>query len=297
MGSGVYSSIAYSTLSDDRGYAKASRDQLFKNISVNASNTAASFNVNARSFNTQIKAEMVDVGVRDSQEHPYSTPIIIALDVTGSMMNTPYEMIKNHLPKIMDSVMQMGVRDPQLLFMAVGDHEYDRYPIQVGQFESDTENSLESLVIEGGGGGNAGESYLLAHIVAGYHTETDSWFKRHTKGFLFTIGDEPNLDKVEGCYLERVLGYQKGAKTITCQEALDKAKEQYHVFHIHITNASHGSRVAESWKNLLGQMCKSDEVDKVIAKAIKDNYEEPVYAETPSDASSSTTTEDKQNFY
>ena len=39
-------------------------------------------------------------------------------------MNTPYEMIKNHLPKIMDSVMQMGVRDPQLLFMAVGDHEY-----------------------------------------------------------------------------------------------------------------------------------------------------------------------------
>lgn len=59
-------------------------------------------------------------------------------------------------------------------------------------------------------------------------------------------------------------------------------------------------RVAESWKNLLGQnvlMCKSDEVDKVIAKAIKDNYEEPVYAETPSDASSSTTTEDKQNFY
>ena len=310
MGSGVYSSIAYSTLSDDRGYAKASRDQLFKNISVNASNTAASFNVNARSFNTQIKAEMGNVGVRecrDSQEHPYSTPIIIALDVTGSMMNTPYEMIKSHLPKIMDSVMQMGVRDPQLLFMAVGDHEYDRYPIQVGQFESDTEkilNSLESLVIEGGGGGNAGESYLLAHIVAGYHTETDSWFQRHTKGFLFTIGDEPNLDKVEGCYLERVLGYQKGAKTITCQEALDKAKEQYHVFHIHITNASHGSRVAESWKTLLGQnvlMCKSDEVDKVIAKAIKDNYEEPVYAEASSDASSdassSTTTEDKQNFY
>lgn len=55
MGSGVYSSIAYSTLSDDRGYAKASRDQLFRNISVDASNTAASFNVNARSFNTLLR--------------------------------------------------------------------------------------------------------------------------------------------------------------------------------------------------------------------------------------------------
>lgn len=59
--------------------------------------------------------------------------------------------------------------------------------------------------------------------------------------------------------------------------------------------------MAQGWLNLgriyLDRMCKSDEVDKVIAKAIKDNYEEPVYAETPSDASSSTTTEDKQNFY
>ncbi len=114
------------------------------------------------------------------------------------------------------------------------------------QFESDTEkilNSLESLV-----GGNAGESYLLAHIVAGYHTETDSWFKRHTKGFLFTIGDEPNLQGIPGNSLTEILGYQKGAS-----EAILKAQEQYHVFHIHITNASYGTRVAESWKNLLGQ--------------------------------------------
>ena len=275
MGSGVYSSIAYSTLSDDRGYAKASRDQLFRNVSVDASNTAASFNVNARSFNTQVKAEMVNVGVRDSQEHPHSTPIIIALDVTGSMMNTPYEMIKNHLPKIMDSVMQMGVRDPQLLFMAVGDHEYDRYPIQVGQFESDTEkilNSLESLVIEGGGGGNAGESYLLAHIIAGYHTETDSWFKRHKKGYLFTIGDEPNLRNISGHALEDFLGYQHPANPISEEEAVKKAQEQYNVYHIHVTNGSYGTRIAPGWKNLLGQnvlTCDSHNVHNVIAEAIK----------------------------
>lgn len=52
----------------------------------------------------------------------------------------------------MDALMQLGIKDPQLLFMAVGDHEY---PIQVGQFESDTEkivNSLEEFVLEGGGG-------------------------------------------------------------------------------------------------------------------------------------------------
>lgn len=306
MGSGDYSRIAYEVEADTRGLYTSSRGTLFKNHAINACNTAASYNVNARQYNTQIRQEMVNVGVResrDSEEHPFSTPIIIALDVTGSMMDTPYKMIRDQFPKIMDSLIQLGVSDPQIMFMAIGDHVYDRYPLQTGQFESDTAkllDTLQSLVIEGGGGGNLGESYLLAHIVAGYHTETDSWFKRHTKGFLFTIGDEPNLDKVAGVRLERILGYQTGAASITAEEALQKAQEQYHVFHVHITNASHGTRPVESWKNLLGQnvlMCKSDEVDKVIAKAIKDNYEEPVYAETPSDASSSTTTKDKQNFY
>ena len=285
MGSGDYSRIAYEVEANTRGLYTSSRDTLFKNHAVNACNTAASYNVNARQYNTQIKQEMVNVGVResrDSEEHPFSTPIIIALDVTGSMMDTPYEMIKDQFPKIMDSLIQLGVSDPQIMFMAIGDHVYDRYPLQTGQFESDTAkllDTLQSLVIEGGGGGNSGESYLLAHIVAGYHTETDSWFKRHTKGFLFTIGDEPNLGDVAGAYLERILGYQTGAATITAEEALQKAQEQYHVFHVHITNASHGTRPVESWKKLLGQnvlVCKSDEVDKVIVTAIKDNYEAPV---------------------
>lgn len=91
-------------------------------------------NVDARTYNTQIKPEMVDTGVResrDSSEHPETTPIIIALDVTGSMRRTPHEMIKDNFPKLMDALMQLGIKDPQLLFMAVGDHEYDNYHIHV----------------------------------------------------------------------------------------------------------------------------------------------------------------------
>ena len=221
---------------------------------------------------------MINTGVResrDSNEHPETTPIIIALDVTGSMRRTPHEMIKDNFPKLMDALMQLGVKDPQLLFMAVGDHEYDRYPIQVGQFESDTEkivNSLEEFVLEGGGGGNAGESYLLAHIIAGYHTETDSWFKRHKKGYLFTIGDEPNLHGISGRALEDFLGYQHPANPISEEEAVKKAQEQYNVYHIHVTNGSYGTRIAPGWKNLLGQnvlTCDSHNVHNVIAEAIK----------------------------
>lgn len=82
----------------------------------------------------------------------------------------------------------------------------------------------------------AGFDSLLAHIIAGYHTETDSWFKRHKKGYLFTIGDEPNLRNISGHALEDFLGYQHPANPISADEAVKKAQEQYNVYHIHVTN-------------------------------------------------------------
>lgn len=162
MGCGSYSYDAYTTLADERGYATASASSIFKNHCLSAKSDIKMSNVHARNYNTNVKREMLTVGVResrDTQEHPETTPIIIALDVTGSMRRTPHEMIRNNFPKLMDALMQLGIKDPQLLFMAIGDHEYDSYPIQVGQFESDTErivNSLEEFVLEGGGGGNRG---------------------------------------------------------------------------------------------------------------------------------------------
>lgn len=257
MGSGSYSFAVYASLASDRGYATKSADAVFTNHSLSAKSDIKLSNVDARTYNTQIKPEMVDTGV------------------TGSMRRTPHEMIKDNFPKLMDALMQLGIKDPQLLFMAVGDHEYDNYPIQVGQFESDTEkivNSLEEFVLEGGGGGNAGESYLLAHIIAGYHTETDSWFKRHKKGYLFTIGDEPNLRNISGRALETFLGYQHPANPISADEAVKKAQEQYNVYHIHVTNGSYGTRIAPGWKDLLGQnvlTCDSHNIHNVIAEAIR----------------------------
>lgn len=151
MGSGSYSFAVYASLASDRGYATKSADAVFTNHSLSAKSDIKLSNVDARTYNTQIKPEMVDTGVResrDSSEHPETTPIIIALDVTGSMRRTPHEMIKDNFPKLMDALMQLGIKDPQLLFMAVGDHEYDNYPIQVGQFESDTEKALIANLIK-----------------------------------------------------------------------------------------------------------------------------------------------------
>ncbi|MCA9398032.1 hypothetical protein KC573_04335, partial [candidate division WWE3 bacterium] len=149
MGHGTFSSAAYTTLSNERSYATKSAREI---------------------FGQELHEEMNPLGVeiresRDSEEHPNSIAIQVWLDVTGSMHRIPENLVKESLPHLMLDIMDAGVDDPQLFFGAIGDHTCDRSPLQVGQFESDTELIVKWLTnshLEGGGGGNDGESYLLA---------------------------------------------------------------------------------------------------------------------------------------
>jgi hypothetical protein len=275
MGSGSWSHSSYAKYSTDNDLDSASIDTKFYNHSIAAANSVDNFNLNARQYNKDINKYQMKAGVRecrDSEEHPNTTPIIVAFDVTGSMGRIPDDMVSNLLPKLMGRLKEIGVPDPELMFMGVGDYHCDDAPIQVTQFESDTEkicDALRSLYLEGGGGGDRCESYLMAWIVAGYHTETDSWFKRHKKGFLFTIGDEGNHKKIDARNLVRFMSYEDGCSDITAAEALAKAREQYHVFHIHVNDGWNSFR--EDWHETLGDnvlRCNSRDINKVIAETI-----------------------------
>jgi len=220
---------------------------------------------------------------RDSDNHPNSVPIIIALDVTGSMGKIPHLLVKDGLPTIMSGIIQNGIPDPQVLFLAVGDATCDRYPLQVGQFESgDSELDmwLTRTYIEGGGGGNDGESYSLAWYYAANHTVTDAWEKRNQRGFLFTIGDEPIHSNLGKGHLREIFnegGYQGGT---TNEELLKMAEEKYNVYHIHVAETSAGQRSLEFWENLMGQKCISvknhEDIPNVIAKIVSENAEKTI---------------------
>jgi hypothetical protein len=207
---------------------------------------------------------------RDSEVHPHSVPIILGLDVTGSMGHIPHELIREGLPKLMGGIIQGGVPDPALLFLGIGDHECDGYPLQVGQFESGDEELdmwLTRTYIESGGGGNAGESYLLAWYFAAFHTRTDAFEKRKQKGMLFTIGDEPCLKTLPASAIGEIMG--KGQQTYTYTELLEEAKKKYEVYHLSVLHSDQAVRAEAGWKELLGQHCISIEDHRDIPNVIK----------------------------
>ena len=196
----------------------------------------------------------------DSEDNPNSTPVIVGLDVTGSMGfildNMAREGLKELATEIYD---RKPISDPHLMFMGIGDVKYDRAPLQVTQFEADIRvaEQLTNIYLEKGGGGNCSESYTLPWYFAAMHTRIDSYDKRGKKGFLFTIGDECIPEEITAQEIERVLGYRPQFDKISSKELFRLVSEKYEVFHIVIEEGSYCQReknkVMRSWEEIIGQ--------------------------------------------
>jgi len=194
---------------------------------------------------------------RDSDEHPESLAVMVFLDVTGSMGMVPENIVKNNLGGLMNTIIDNGIKDPQVLFGAIGDHISDNSPLQLGQFESDTvliDSWLTKMYLEGRGGGGNHESYLLAWLAAGRHTSIDCFEKRSVKGFLFTIGDERSHTSIDTAGLKKVMGYPQ-ADDVTDEQLLAEAQRMYNVYHIHVNETSYkdDTLVFNYWKKMIGQ--------------------------------------------
>jgi hypothetical protein len=171
------------------------------------------------------------------------------------MGSIPHHLVKEGLPLMVDKITKKGILHPQILFLGIGDHECDNSPLQVGQFESSDElleKWLTTVFLEGGGGGNSGESYLLAWYFAAYHTAIDCLEKRNQKGFLFTIGDEPVLATIPKNVLGGLMGSDQ-YDNFTAQRLFEEANKKYHTYHIHVKETGTGSRQStiDGWRQLL----------------------------------------------
>ena len=242
---GSYSSKDWGTFSSTRAYASASTttEDIYKSRNLDKSLDPKEFKLR----------ESVD-----SLDYPESTPVIIALDVTGSMDLVLDSIARKGLNTICQEIYtRKPVTDPHICVLGIGDVECDRAPFQATQFEVDIKifEQLEKLYLEEGGGGNDYESYILAWYFAKYRTKCDSFAKRGRKGFIFTIGDEEVTRRLTSDALSQHMG-DKDVKGFTPKELFDEVSKEWQIFHIILKQGSHASHsfkpVLKSWQDVVG---------------------------------------------
>ncbi len=191
----------------------------------------------------------------DSEDHPVTTPIIIGLDVTGSMGDLLDVTAKRLGEMVKDIIERQPVEGPQIMFCAVGDSRCDRSPLQATQFESDIRiaSQLTDLWFERGGGGNGFESYPLVWYLAANKTKTDAWDKRRKKGVIFTLGDDGFPEKLLAKEIEKVFGdYVR--EDINTAGLLAQVSRRYDVFHLMVMDGRSESTVKlPKWRELMGE--------------------------------------------
>lgn len=247
MGGGTWTSQSFKDYSVSRGRSVTTDGSLTGTYSTQDMFTQ-------RHLATELNPKNVIRECVDSAEHPNTKPVILALDVTGSMGRAAVEVAKKI--NIVMTELYGKVKDIEFMIMGIGDLAYDRAPIQVSQFESDIRiaEQLDKIYFEGGGGGNGYESYTAAWYFGLNHTKLDCW-NRGQKGIIITMGDEP-LNP----YLPRTkLAYATGdgiEKDIETSTLYDDAIQKFDIYHL---NVEHGTshRFHDAIHNSFGQYLDS----------------------------------------
>lgn len=269
MGYTRWSDADYQTYSDTTNYRAAT------SVSAVFSNTAAppsDFVVQ----NIQVRES------RDSELNPRSTPIILGLDVTGSMGKYAAQIAQEHLPNLMSHIINNSVvSDPHILVMGIGDpRAYDSYPAQASQFETDLRiiEQTRELFMEGRGGGNDHEGYDQAWYFAKYCTATDAK-ECGRKGVIFTFGDEPPASiPLTETEWKKVFGNKEYPKFSSMQELYAEVAKDWQIFHVVIEEGNYfysgKSSVINGWKRIMPPSrilyCKnSHDITKICVTALE----------------------------
>lgn len=258
MGSGRWDSNTWTDYAT-KSYGSADRGTL-------RNSSATDFK--ARTLSDDLNPAKAKNGIRESRDgadNPLSTAIILASDVTGSMGRLAKEVLTGMDKVCTELYDRKPVTDPHILTGAIGDAFCDRAPLQVSQFEADIRivDQTRALWVEGGGGGNFGESYAMVWLFAAMCTSTDCWEKRGKKGFLFTVGDEPclgakglqDMGKGNGIAVtkeqaKRFLNLDI-ERDLSAEEIYDMASQKWEIVHICV-NRGFEEGVYASFGQILG---------------------------------------------
>ena len=271
MGGGAWTSASYST------YTTSTRGISLDDF-VNT-NYSAQEMYTSRRLAPELNPHNVMRECCDTEEHPKTLPVILALDVTGSMGDASVKVAKKLNEIMTDLYADSNIKDIEFCIMGIGDLAYDSAPIQISQFESDIRiaEQLDKIYFEAGGGGNKYESYTAAWYMGVNHAKLDCW-KRGQKGIIITLGDEgpnPYLPK-------RGLSEATGDKLqgdVETKELYNDTIQKYDIYHIAVNDPSSSynyhqryHNIDKQWKELLGDhymVSTLDNLAQTIVEIIK----------------------------
>jgi ribosomal protein L40E len=176
-----------------------------------------------------------------------ANPLIVAIDVTGSMASWPFEIF-DRLPLLYNTLAQYRP-DVEICFAAIGDAAVDRWPLQVTTFASgyDLEQLLGALYGEGGGG-DAPESYgLFAHWV-NTHVEIPN---AGETPFMIVFGDINMHAKVGRGQVEHYLG-DKVSGDLDALAEWQKVTQKWNTWFLRRPGGKRGDMVDDQWGKAIG---------------------------------------------
>ena len=233
----------------------------------------------------------------NSDEHPNTIPVILGLDVTGSMG----EACKETAAALGTIVMNLYKKfnDIEFCIMGIGDLAYDHAPIQMSQFESDVRiaESIDKIYMEHGGGGNNYESYTAAWYMGVRRTKLDCFDKQQRKGIIITMGDEPLNPYLPCGALNNAVNATEQAHVET-SALYAEALEKFDIFHIAVDSPRdsyqyYKNDIENSFGQLLGSRFKVASIDN-LAQVIESCITESVQGY--SDSSHVNTANDNGNI-
>lgn len=208
----------------------------------------------------------------NSEEHPNTIPVILALDVTGSMGSACRETASTL--GIIVSNLYNKIKDVEFCIMGIGDLAYDRAPIQMSQFESDVRiaESIDKIYMEHGGGGNGYESYTAAWYMGLKRTKLDAFDKQGRKGIIITMGDEPLNPYLPKSGLNQAISGTEETD-IETKSLYKEASKKFDIFHIAVDSPSdsysyYQNNIKETFEPILGNRFKVSTID-TLAQTIE----------------------------
>lgn len=271
MGGGSWTATSYvSHLGKTRGFSEAMLDTSGAIKKSHFNNVQDVYKVDK--LHKDLKPYKIMRECLNTEEHPNTKPVILAIDVTGSMGEAAIEVARTLNPLMTELYKEL--KDVEFSIMGIGDLAYDDSPIQMSQFESDVRiaEHLDKIYFEHGGGGNDYESYTSAWYMGLNHTKLDA-HEQGRKGLIITIGDEQINPYLPKDSLERTTGASL-QDTINTPDLYNQVKTKFHLFHIQVEHDSASKRRTKDNIESFAEVIGRDNVKISNINSLKDTLKD-----------------------